>query len=284
MADIATGTIHNIGNILNSIRTSFHILQNSVKKSEPLEHFIKANKLLKENVNDLESFILKNPKGKKLIDFYLLLDKTFKDEHNEAIALLTRLSNKIDAIVGIITAQQSYAGSVALEEICNITEIIEDALIIQQGSLEKFQIRVEKNFNNIPDISVQKIKLVHILVNLIKNAKEAMEITPVKNRKLIFQTYSDKNNVFIKTTDTGSGILPEHLTHMFTHGFTTKKDGYGFGLHSCANYMSDMNGKIWAESEGEGKGATFVLEFQNFITKKTLKHLSCKNNSCAMET
>ena len=56
------------------------------------------------------------------------------------------------------------------------------------------------------------------------------------------------------------GLPPENLTRIFGHGFTTKADGHGFGLHSCALAAGQMGGSLRAESEGPGRGATFILE------------------------
>ena len=56
------------------------------------------------------------------------------------------------------------------------------------------------------------------------------------------------------------GIARENLTRIFSHGFTTKKHGHGFGLHSCANAAGEMGGSLSVRSDGPGKGATFTLE------------------------
>jgi signal transduction histidine kinase len=60
--------------------------------------------------------------------------------------------------------------------------------------------------------------------------------------------------------DNGIGIPPENLTRIFTHGFTTKKNGHGFGLHSSALAAKEIGGSLRAHSEGSGRGATFILE------------------------
>jgi signal transduction histidine kinase len=56
------------------------------------------------------------------------------------------------------------------------------------------------------------------------------------------------------------GIASENLTRVFHHGFTTKRGGHGFGLHSSANAAVEMGGRLSARSDGPGLGATFVLE------------------------
>ena len=67
-------------------------------------------------------------------------------------------------------------------------------------------------------------------------------------------------NVSITVRDNGVGIAPENLTRIFGHGFTTKKDGHGFGLHSGALAAKQMNGSLSVYSDGLGKGASFTLE------------------------
>jgi signal transduction histidine kinase len=65
--------------------------------------------------------------------------------------------------------------------------------------------------------------------------------------------------VRISVTDNGVGIRPEHLTHIFEHGFTTRKDGHGFGLHSGAIAAKEMGGSLAVYSAGPDQGATFTL-------------------------
>jgi len=71
---------------------------------------------------------------------------------------------------------------------------------------------------------------------------------------------SDSSRFFISVCDTGVGIEQENLTRIFSHGFTTKADGHGFGLHTSALAAKAMGGSITAHSEGSGKGATFIIE------------------------
>jgi signal transduction histidine kinase len=64
----------------------------------------------------------------------------------------------------------------------------------------------------------------------------------------------------ISVSDNGVGIPAENLTRIFNHGFTTKRDGHGFGLHSSANAATELHGRLWAESAGEGRGSTFTID------------------------
>lgn len=261
MTEIASGILHNIRNILNSLNVSIQLIKDLINNSS-IEDFLKANQLLEDNLHDLTGFIENDPKGKKLMQFYLQLEDPFQDLQLQLLANIDRLNDKVNLINDIVTAQQSYTGIKSVLEILDVVPIIEDALKMNLASLEKNHIKIIKNYHDIPKLWGQRTKLFHILVNLIKNAKEAMLEIPETDRKLIITIEQTSGCKYIRITDTGYGIPADKLESIFAYGYTTKKDGHGFGLHSCGNYMTEMKGKIWAESDGPGKGATFVLEFR----------------------
>jgi len=262
MADIAAGTLHNVGNLLNSVKASLETME-SVMAGSPLKEFKNANNLLGQHMDRLDEFILNDSRGKKLLQYFLKIEPPLQNACDQIEQNVKRVIEKINAINDVIAAQQSYAGVGGLSEKVKLSEIIEDALTMQSGSIERHKIRLARDYAEIPEIFVQKTKLVHILVNLIKNATDAMCELPPENRILALSIKYDNAGISITMTDSGCGIPPENLTKIFSHGFTTKKDGHGFGLHSCANYMKEMGGEMRAESDGMGKGASFVLQFHN---------------------
>jgi signal transduction histidine kinase/DNA-binding LacI/PurR family transcriptional regulator len=260
MADIATGTLHNIGNVLNSINTSIHVMKDIVRES-PFNDFERANQILIERMEDLENFICHDPRGKKLLQFYLKLEQPFHELRNLLSEHLERLVERINLVNEIIIAQQDYAGVKGIAEEVDITDIIKVALKLLSAMLQKYKITLVTQFQPVPKIFLQRTKVLHILVNLFNNARDAMIRTPDSQKILTIALCQNEDTVQIRITDTGQGIAPELLKSIFAQGFTTKPEGHGFGLHSCANYMAEMGGRIWAESPGPGQGATFVLEF-----------------------
>ncbi len=258
LADITSETLHNVKNILNSVKTSAEKI-NQIFVTGSIKYLKKANDILKEHMDNIEDFMCNNPKGKKLLQYYLSLEESFENESENTKKHLERLKERVDAMEKITVAQQEYSGGSLIEEVI-VKKIIEDALVMQTDLIEAYNIKVETKISNVPSIRVQKTKLIHILINLIKNARDAMIGTPEALRILSFLTEIDNNSIILKITDTGHGISPENLGKMFVRGFTTKADGHGYGLHSCASYMKEMSGEMYVESEGEGKGATFVLK------------------------
>lgn len=239
---------------------STDILRETVLNSK-LKKFKNANKLLAKHQDSLEEFIVKNPKGKSLLEYYLKLEKPLEKEYDTLKVQTARLVDKVQLIKEVIDSQQSYAKVGLVNEKVQLERIVEDTLKLQSGSIERHDIHIEKKFNCTESVSVQKSKVIHILINLLKNAKESMEGLPSEKKKLTISTWQDSEKVYLSVADTGEGVPADKKQKVFNHGFTTKKKGNGFGLHTCANYMSEMGGNISVASEGSGNGATFTLTF-----------------------
>ncbi len=258
MADIATGVLHNVGNVLTSVNTSASLIEETAKQSK-IEGLIQANLLLRENIDNIDEFIANDPKGKHLLKYYLKLENPLKEEQERLLSQSERLNQKIALINEIIAAQQNYAGIGIHAEQVVLDEIIENALSLQAGSIERHNLEIEKDLQASDPVFVQRSKLIHVLVNILKNAKEAMNGMKPEEKKIWIKTWQQESMIYLSITDNGSGIKEEHLGRIFTQGFTTKSAGHGFGLHSSANYMKEMGGSIEVHQNGEHNGATFTL-------------------------
>jgi signal transduction histidine kinase len=159
----------------------------------------------------------------------------------------------------IIAAQQSYAKVNGMTEVCTLEEIAETALQISEGVLRNSGIEVVRSYEKLPPVLVDRHQLMQILVNLISNAKHALEEASPPKRELMVAIAKVDGGVRIEVRDNGVGISAANLAKVFNHGFTTKKHGHGFGLHNCANAAQQMDGSLTAYSDGPGKGASFVL-------------------------
>src|SRR5581483_612076 len=111
-----------------------------------------------------------------------------------------------------------------------------------------------------PEVTVEKHKVLQILVNLIRNAKHACEEQNPAEKRLTVRVAGCGDRVQIVVSDNGTGIPAENLIRIFNHGFTTKKEGHGFGLHTSALAAKEMGGALLVHSAGPGLGATFTLE------------------------
>jgi C4-dicarboxylate-specific signal transduction histidine kinase len=139
--------------------------------------------------------------------------------------------------------------------------LFEDALRLHTAALEQQHTRIIREFDPVPDVFVDIHRVLQILVNLIGNATWALSQSSAAEHILTLGIHLNGENLLrISVADNGIGIPAENLKRIFTHGFTTRRDGHGFGLHSAILAAREMDGDLAAQSEGTGRGATFVLE------------------------
>ncbi|MBL1277310.1 MAG: HAMP domain-containing protein [Ectothiorhodospiraceae bacterium] len=261
MADMATGVLHNIGNILNSVNLAGEEIYRISGKSK-ISGLIKANELLKNNQDNIDEFLTQDSRGKKLPEYFIKMGKVLNNEIKSIRKESRELIAKTTMMKEVISTQQTYAKSGFHSERLNLPELVTDALKIQESSLKKWGVKLDTYFDNTPSCTGQKSKLLQVITNLIKNAKEAMDDNDQFNRpkELHIQTgILNNSSVYLTIKDNGCGISEEQLTKIFNHGFTTKETGHGFGLHTCANAMTEMRGTLKVDSDGPQKGACFTV-------------------------
>ncbi|CAH0180598.1 ATP-binding protein [Pseudomonas brassicacearum] len=260
MAEIATNVLHNVGNVLNSVNISADLVTRKLRTSKALG-LGKAVQMMNEHAENLGDFISHDEKGKLLPGYLNQLVDALAIEQQSMTEELGQLTKSVDHIKEIVAAQQSYAGTSSIAETVQIKDLIEDALRMNAGIIAARRITVVRNFAETPLLLLDKHRVLLILVNLIKNASRAMDDRPELAHQIILQSeLAQENALVIKVIDNGEGIAPENLTRIFAHGFTTRKDGHGFGLHSCVLAAMEMGGSLEAHSEGPGTGATFTLK------------------------
>ena len=171
------------------------------------------------------------------------------------------LSTHIGHIKQIVATQQNYAKVSGLIEDISLSSLVDDALRFLESSLVRHGITVERDFETLPAIAADKHNILQILLNLLRNAKQALTEGDVERRVIRVRIRRlGENRISLAVEDTGVGLPPENLTRIFAHGFTTKVGGHGFGLHSSALAASQMGGSLRVESQGLGRGATFILD------------------------
>jgi signal transduction histidine kinase len=261
MAEVATGVLHNVGNVLNSVSVSATVVCDRLRQSEVNDLHCAAAMLDGKN-GELGQFLTADPKGKLLPEYLVKASKLLVSERDELVSEMAGVVQHIEHIKEIVAMQQSYAKVFGLMEPVPPTALVQDALRMNAAALERHGVRVIQQFDeNAPPVLVDRHKALQILINLLRNAKYALdEQAPPERRLEIHVSQLTAGNVAITVRDNGIGIAPENLTRIFGHGFTTKKDGHGFGLHSGALAAKQMNGSLSVHSDGPGQGATFTLE------------------------
>jgi C4-dicarboxylate-specific signal transduction histidine kinase len=172
--------------------------------------------------------------------------------------------------------QQNYAKVSGAYEFLSAAELIEDALRINSAAFDRHGIELIREFeSNLPAVFVDRHKVLQILINVLRNAKHAMADLPKDDKRLVISLgLAAPEKVRIGVRDNGIGIPTENLTKIFSHGFTTKTNGHGFGLHSGANAAKEMGGSLRGYSDGPGEGAEFILELPTNASARKEKCLT----------
>lgn len=257
MAEIATGVLHNVGNVLNSVNVSANLVTDKLRTSR-VDRLQQIAALFAERGQDLGDFLTGDDKGRRLPAYLHKLAEHLVDEHQSMTDEVGSLNENIKHIKEIVQMQQSYASMSGMAETVSLADLLEDALKVNLPGIARHHIELVREFGDVPALVTEKNSVLQILINLISNARKAMR--EVSNERVLTLRLDEVDGMArIEVADTGVGIPPENLNRIFTHGFTTRDDGHGFGLHSSAISAKKIGGSLSAMSDGPGHGATLTL-------------------------
>jgi PAS domain S-box-containing protein len=256
MAEVATNVLHNVGNVLNSVNVSASLVAERIKKSKCAG--IERVATLLSSQADLSAF-LASAQGRQLPTYLHELSAELLDERDASVAELGALRANVEHIKEIVAMQQGHAKRGGLTDTLDIRALAEDSLRMNEGAFSRHGVTVVRDFTEVPLVQVDKHKVLQILVNVIRNAKYACAELPGGEKRVTVRIRATPSSITVAVIDTGIGIAPENLERIFIHGFTTRADGHGFGLHSSALAARELGGSLYASSPGRGQGATFTL-------------------------
>ncbi len=261
MAEISSGILHNIGNGLNSVNTSVTLITEQLAQSRVVK-LVKAAEMLRENESGLARFLTEDERGTMLPGYLIELSALLAEEQNALKTEVEQLRRYVEHLKSVVALQQGYNRTGSLVENAAPEELVEEAVQISALSLDRHGIDVLREFSPVPVIRVTRHKVLQILVNFIRNAKYALDESGRDHDKTITLVLGQtpEGKIAITVRDNGAGVAPENMASLFRFGFTTRKDGHGFGLHSSANTAKEIGGEVRAHSDGPGRGAAFTLE------------------------
>ena len=259
MAEIAVNVLHNVGNVLNSVNVSVALIMSNARASK-VDRLARVVQLMNEHAGDLGSFLTEDVKGKKLPGYLEQLAQVLASEQRGIVEELTTLTESVDHVKELIAAQQAHARVSGLLQPVSIHELVEDALRVNSEDFTR-HVKVDRNIAPVPELLLDKGRLQLILVNLIRNSGQAMAAVADREPHLTLTVDLVREKTLrIRIADNGAGIAAGSLDRVFAHGFTTRPDSHGFGLHRAAIAAREMDGTLSAHSDGTGTGATFTLE------------------------
>jgi len=268
MAEVATSVLHNVGNVLNSVNVSATVVADSVRNSSA-SHLGRVAELLTQKRDNLGAYLTTDPAGSKLPAFLSQLAGQLEIEKTGVLGELEQLGRNIEHIKDIVAMQQNYATAAGVSQTVSVADLVDDSIRMNAGALTRHEVRLVREYETQPVIEVDTHKVMQILVNLIRNAKYACDDARRDDKQMTLRITNDEKTVRIAVIDNGIGIPAENLTRIFSHGFTTRKEGHGFGLHSGALAAVELGGALLVHSDGPGCGATFTLELP-FTSPKTI--------------
>ena len=259
MAEVATNVLHNVGNILNSVNISANVVTERIKRSAA-PGVSRLAALLSDHAAVADKFLAEDPRGRRVPEYLAALGAQLSSDQREVLEELALLRDNLEHIKDTVMMQQNYAKRCGTAETVEVAALVEDSLRLNAGAFERHGVRLEREFGEVPPITVDKHKVLQILVNLVRNAKYACDESGRHHKLITLRTEASSRGVRISVIDNGVGIAPENLQRLFRRGFTTRRAGHGFGLHSCALAAQELGGTLQAESAGSGLGAAFILE------------------------
>jgi signal transduction histidine kinase len=260
MAEVATYVLHNVGNVLNSVNLLGAAIANDIHDSQ-VGGVRKLADLLASKGQDLGRFLTDDPQGLKIPSYLKRLGVHLAQEQSDLNRKVEFLIENIEHIKEIVATQHAYAKVSEVLEDVRLEDIVEDALRMQGEILAHHNIKLLRDYGKAPRLMVDRHKVLQILFNLLQNAKHACDKSDTEEKQITVRIRaSDDQHVGVGVLDNGIGIATENLSRIFAQGFSTRKDGHGFGLHSSVLMAQDMRGTLKVFSAGPGKGAAFTLE------------------------
>ncbi len=257
-AEIATSVLHNVGNVLNSVNVSVVLLDEAMARSRTA-NLVRATALLHEHADDLARFLAEDERGRVLPGYLAELGQHLAGETAGHREELRRLSSFVAHIKDVIAMQQGYARAAGVRSPGRPEELCDDALRVHAPPLERLGAKIERRYRPSPVLMLDRSRVLQVLINLVGNARNALE--PIEGeRRLVISSMVEAGRLRLGVSDNGVGIAPEVMSRLFTHGFTTRPEGHGFGLHASAIAAREMGGSLVASSDGPGLGATFALD------------------------
>ncbi|WP_257447504.1 trifunctional serine/threonine-protein kinase/ATP-binding protein/sensor histidine kinase [Archangium lipolyticum] len=259
-AEIAADVLHNAGNILNSVNTSAGIVASKLRQF-PVSKLARAAALLQDHQGDLGEFLVKDEAGRRLPTYFALLAQTMREELDFTLGELDSMMASVEHLNEVVRTQHAYVGVLEAAELIHPEDLLENALRMNTPALEPLRVRIIKDYAALPALHLQRSRVVQILANLISNAAWALSVSDREEKWIKLELKMRGARLLrISVSDNGVGIAPEDVEKLFRPGFSTRKDGHGFGLHSSALTAKAMGGSILVQSEGPGRGALFTLE------------------------
>ena len=260
--EIVDTLLHNIGNAINSVTIGIGTVYENLVKNRLVGRLRALANAIEGHQDDFGDYVTNHPQGQKVAPFIIGLAEDFTSQDEKLAEVVSRVQDRAEHIADIVRMQKSLGKSSVYRKDVNLRQAIDDAITVLAESIKKRDIEVHIDCNNTPEeIRTQESQFHQMLVNLIKNSVEAIDELAASmglsgSPFIKVRCYVKLNSFILEVIDNGIGIDKDKFTVIFEGDYTTKESGSGLGLHSIANFVDGLNGKIYPLSDGIGRGAT----------------------------
>lgn len=260
--------LHNIGNAITSVAIGVGTLQEQLVNNPLIERLSALSKTVEAHEEDWGDYVQHDPQGQQVRPFLLALAADFVEQNRELVRTVERVNSQTSHIVDIVRAQRGFDSKAMTSKDVNLRQAISGALKIVQDSFASRSIQTHVDCGNAPEeVRIQETQFNQMLVNLLKNAMEAIDELKksggLKGQPRIeIRACIQQELLVLEVQDNGIGIEQENLKAIFGAGYTTKQEGSGLGLHSAANFVTSSGGKIQPLSNGYGTGTTMRVSLR----------------------
>jgi PAS domain S-box-containing protein len=148
----------------------------------------------------------------------------------------------------------------------DLNEAVREVIALLSGELERNNVVLKHEFNHhLPAVKGDRVQLQQVILNLIRNASDAMNTVNDRPRQLIIRTETEDNHVTVSVQDSGVGFSAEFSERLFESFFTTKQEGMGIGLSVSRSIVEAHRGRLWA-AQNFGPGATFAFSIPQDVS------------------
>ncbi|MCG8553413.1 MAG: PAS domain S-box protein, partial [Desulfobacterales bacterium] len=261
-AQLSAMVLHNIGNAVTPLGVNLERLRKS--KLQQLSHYLRqCYEDLAAHKQELTTYVNDHSRGVKVAEYMGRLIADLENERKKSARILGDATTAIEYVSEVLSLQRSYApGSREMKEKVRLNPLVKDALKIQKATISAKNIRVvEKLSPDLPLFSIEKNKLMQVVINFIKNSCDAIgENQEIGEHRITISTAFEDQKISLMIADTGCGVEADNLNGIFEFGISTKGSS-GFGLYYCKSFVEANNGVLTLTSPGRNQGATVTMAF-----------------------
>ena len=260
--EIIDELMHNIGNAINSIAIGLSTVEEHLIRGPLLHRLTAFADAIRGHEADWLDYLRNDPQGRQVRPFLLALADDFNAAYVKLRPTVQRIKDRVEYVTNIIRTRRTFGSDSTKVKDVTLETSINVAVGLLQESLTWRGITVGIDCQDAPkEIRIRESQFHQMLINLIKNAIEAIEErhragTFDELPRIGIKAYLNGEFLAFDVSDNGIGIDPANLQQVLAAGYTTKSDGSGLGLHSVANFVGGMGGLLQPLSTGIGAGTT----------------------------